>query len=245
MLRLLVSVEGQTEETFVSEVLRPHLRAFGYGSVNARLMGNPRLRIRRGGVRRWPGIFDELTTHLREDRSVVLGVMVDYYGMPASGNGGWPGRQQALVLPVHQRAHFVEEAISREVGDAMGPSFDRHRFIPGVVMHEYEGLLFSDCQGFARAMGRLDLAPSLQAIRDQFQTPEEINDSPVNAPSIRVHRIAPGYEKPLSGVRAARLIGLATIVRECPHFANWISRLENVGEPPTSPAAPLGLPRHR
>lgn len=50
-LRLLVHVEGQTEESFVNEILAPHLYGnFGYSSVSARLLGNARQRNRRGGI---------------------------------------------------------------------------------------------------------------------------------------------------------------------------------------------------
>ena len=42
MRRLLVHVEGQTEETFVNEVLREYLVNRGYHSVGARLLGNAR-----------------------------------------------------------------------------------------------------------------------------------------------------------------------------------------------------------
>jgi len=38
MTRLLVHVEGQTEETFVREILRPHLYLKGFNDVSARLM---------------------------------------------------------------------------------------------------------------------------------------------------------------------------------------------------------------
>ena len=44
MRRLLVHVEGPTEETFVNNVLGPHLGCRGYSSVAARLMGNARPR---------------------------------------------------------------------------------------------------------------------------------------------------------------------------------------------------------
>jgi hypothetical protein len=76
-------------------------------------------------------------------------------------------------------------------------------------MHEFEGLLFSDCAAFSRGIGRPDLAAGLQEIRDQFATPEEIDDSPVTAPSKRVEGLVPGYEKPLLGVLAILEIGLA------------------------------------
>ena len=44
MTRLLVHVEGETEERFVNEVLAPHLSARGFSKVSARLMGNVRQR---------------------------------------------------------------------------------------------------------------------------------------------------------------------------------------------------------
>jgi Domain of unknown function (DUF4276) len=229
MSRLLVIVEGQTEETFVREVLRPHLRQSGFVAVDARLMGNVRQRIRRGGVRRWPSIKKDLLSHLAQDRDAALGVMVDYYGMPESDDGGWPGRAEASALPAAKRGAAVEKAIIEEIMREMGNSFDPRRFIPCVVVHEFEGLLFSDCRAFAQSLGRPELAQRFQEIRNQFQTPEEINDSPTAAPSKRVEKLVAGYEKPLLGTLAALGIGLDTIVRECQHFGQWVRRLELFG----------------
>jgi len=229
MPRLLISVEGQTEETFVREVLRPHLQNFGFGAVDARLMGNVRQRSGRGGVRKWASIKAELLRHLSQDRSAVLGMMVDYYGMPRSGNGGWPGRAGASALPTQERGAAVERAIAEEISAAMGTSFDLSRFVPCVVVHEFEGLLFSDCAAFAHSLGRPDLESPLQEIRGQFTTPEEINDSPNTCPSSRVKALIPSYEKPLLGTLAALEIGLATIAHECQHFGRWVTRLEQVG----------------
>ena len=70
------------------------------------------------------------------------------------------------------------------------------------------------------------LAAQFQAIRDAFATPEEINDSPVTHPSKRVEALVPGYEKPLLGALAVLEIGLEAIRAECPHFREWLERLE-------------------
>jgi predicted ATP-dependent endonuclease of OLD family len=51
MARLLIHVEGETEETFVNELLADHLYNHGYEIVSARLLGNARLREKRGGIR--------------------------------------------------------------------------------------------------------------------------------------------------------------------------------------------------
>ena len=101
------------------------------------------------------------------------------------------------------------------------------RFVPFVLMHEFEGLLFSDCGAFNRSVLRPDLEPALHAIRNQFTTPEEINDSSETAPSRRVHDLIPGYQKPLFGTRAVLEIGLATIRAECPHFDSWLRTPES------------------
>jgi hypothetical protein len=123
----------------------------------------------------------------------------------------------------------VEEAIEEEIGAAMGSSFDRDRVVPCVMMHEFEGLLFSNCLAFAQAVGQSSLAPHLQVIRDQFPSPEEIADSPTTAPSKRIQGLMPHYDKPLFGSLGARAIGLAAITQECRHFASWIEQLEALG----------------
>lgn len=223
MPRLLVHVEGQTEETFVKEVLRPHLYSCGYESVSARIVGNAR---QRGGIRSWKSVRDGILNHLKEDIGAVITTMVDYYGLPQTSGKAWPGRAEAGTLAFEQRARSVEDALLTDVCREMGRNFDSSRFIPFVVMHEFEGLLFSNCSLFAKGIEKPDLAPKFQAIRDQFSNPEEINDSPITAPSKRVQELVPGYEKPLLGTLAILEIGLDKIRSECPHFRSWIERLE-------------------
>ena len=96
-------------------------------------------------------------------------------------------------------------------------------------MHEFEGLLFSDCAAFARGIGQPQIEIHLKAIRNQFATPEDIDDSPLTAPSKRVEAIISGYTKPLFGVLAALEIGLDKIREACPHFRAWLEKLEKSG----------------
>ncbi|MCF8130834.1 MAG: DUF4276 family protein [Deltaproteobacteria bacterium] len=227
MDRLLIHVEGQTEESFVNEILAPHLYKQGYARVGARLVGNARQRDRRGGIRAWVAVRNDIIRHLREDPGCLATTMVDYYGLPKTGTRAWPGRELAGKLPFDQKAATVEDALSEDICRELGQGFGRERFVPYVMMHEYEGLLFSDCERFSWGVGRPDLAAAFQAVRDQFSSPEEINDSPITAPSKRVEQLLPGYEKPLLGTLAVFEIGLDAIRRECPHFREWLKRLEN------------------
>ena len=191
MTRLLVHVEGETEETFVKELLGPHLLTQGYVRVDPRLMGNTRGRDRRGGIKPWPSARRDILNHLREDRTCVATTMVDYYGMPQAGAAAWPGRAVAPTRPSSGRAEGVEEALAAEVVQEMGPRFDARRFIP--------------------------------------ESPEEIDDSPHTAPSKRIERILPAYQKPLLGNLAALQIGLPAMRAACPGFRRWLERLERLG----------------
>jgi hypothetical protein len=223
MARLLIHVEGQTEETFVKEMLRDHLQRFGYSSVSARLVGNPRLRIRRGGIRSWQSVRRDILQHLKEDAGAIATTFVDYYALPHD----WPGRAEAPRMnSSSKKAEYVEKMLIADIGDEMGPSFNSNRFVPLVMMHEFEALLFSDPDRFAQGICRIDLADKFRTIRQAFESPEEINDSPETAPSKRIEKLLPSYEKPLLGPLAVMEIGLAAIRRECPHFNDWLNRLE-------------------
>ena len=170
-------------------------------------------------------IAHDIINHLKEDPGCVASTMVDYYGLPQTGAKAWPGREAAGRLPFEMKAVTVEGGLAADICGELGPSFDAHRFVPYVMMHEFEGLLFSDCRRFGHGIGRPELIAQLQEIRNDFKTPEEINDSPVTSPSKRVEKLVPGYEKPLLGTLAALEIGLDVIRSECPHFRGWLERL--------------------
>jgi hypothetical protein len=223
---MLILVEGETEETFVNEVLRSHLSTYGYESVSARIVGNARQRDRRGGIRPWNSARRDIIRHLQEDSHCLITTMVDYYGLPDDGLKAWPGRSEANNLPFIRKAKTVEIAVLDDIGSELGKSFVNSYFIPFVVMHEFEGILFSDCHCFGTAIGHPDLIPQLQEIRDQFDSPEEINDSPITAPSKRIEGLIANYQKPILGTLAALEIGLPRIRTECPHFREWIENLE-------------------
>ncbi len=216
MARLFIHVEGKTEETFVNEVLRPYLYNHGYISVSARKLGNARLRKDRGGICPWGQVKKEILNHLQEDSDCIATTMVDYYGLPR----GWPGRAEARRAPsAKEKAECVEQALLTDL------AFDSRRFVPFVTMHEFEGLLFSDCHAFGTGIGHADLIPSFQKIRDAFSTPEEINDSLDTAPSKRIEKLIANYRKTSSGNDAALAIGLGKIREECPHFRDWLTIL--------------------
>jgi uncharacterized protein DUF4276 len=223
MARLLIHVEGHTEKEFVDQILRDHLVAKGYHSVSARFVGNAR---QRGGIRNWPAARKGILNHLREDPGCIVATMVDYYALPQRETDGWPGRARAATRQnASDKGRCVQEAMKADLaGEFTGPS----RFVPFILMHEFEGLLFSDCERLSEAIGNPDLEAAFRRIRDQFPTPEDIDDAPRTAPSKRILDLAPRYQKPLLGVRALQATGLAAVRAACPHFDAWLRALEEV-----------------
>ena len=126
---------------------------------------------------------------------------------------------------VGERAATVQEAVLQQIMVSLS-NFNPKRFIPYVVMHEFEALLFSDPDRFAVGIGEPSLALGFRSIRSEFATPEHIDDSPVSHPSKRITEVLKGYRKPRMGLLAVQSIGLDTIRRECPLFDQWMTRLE-------------------
>ncbi len=75
---------------------------------------------------------------------------------------------------------------------------------------------------------------NLRGIREKFQTPEDINDNSLTAPSKRIRQLIPRYNKKVHGPLIAAAAGLDAIRTECPLFDRWVMRLESLGNPPES-----------
>lgn len=228
MARLFVVTEGPTEEQFVSEVLAQHLIRLGFHSVQGVILGNAKRKRSQGGILSWGKAKNDILLRLKQDQTCFVTTMVDYYGLPARREVAWPGRAEAAQQPLLDRGSFVENAILTDLSEAMGNNFNPARFIPFILMHEFEAILFSDCEAFGRATGKVQVASAMQRIVDQFSSPEEINDSPESAPSKRILNLWPQYDKPTAGSVTSLEIGLPRIREACPHFNRWLTRLESL-----------------
>lgn len=114
----------------------------------------------------------------------------------------------------------------------MKRSFDHTRVFPYVQKYEFEGLLFSNVEAFEGVSGATtDGLAQLRNVRSGFPTPEDINDNQETAPSKRITKALPQYNKRIHGSRVASDIGLETIRAECPRFHLWMTRLEALNLP--------------
>ena len=129
--------------------------------------------------------------------------MVDFYGLPQSGASAWPGRHASATSGYAAKASTVENALLEDVTQHMGESFNRERFVPYVMMHEYEAMLFSDCRAFGRGIGTPALFPaSSRPSGMPFEARKRSTTRP-KRPQRRSKRLVPAYSKLLWGHLAA------------------------------------------
>lgn len=219
-VRVNFIVEGQTEETFVRDVLGEPLANLGvYVAARCVETGRKRGQIFRGGMTGYARTKRDIQRWLLEERSAYLTTMFDLYRLPAD----FPARSQSP-------AHINPYDKVRNLEIAFAQDIQNERFIPYIQLYEFEGLLFSDVQAVDAILkilhgGRSQLK-ALEQVRSQFKTPEEINDGDTTAPSKRLKSLYPGYDKPAFGPRIAQRIGLGTLRQECPHLHEWMLKLE-------------------
>lgn len=218
MNRVIAVVEGYAEQVFIRDVLAPWLGGHGVG-LSARLVGKPG---HKGGVGQYSRTQRDVLALLKQESATFVTTMFDFYGMPDS----WPGRKKAAKAAHARKALTVEQAILDDIAATLGGRFDKRRFLPYIQVHEFEALLFSSPQVIAEVVADPDIEEELRKIRSEFKTPEEIDDSPDTAPSKRIEKLCPRFQKPLHGVIAAQRIGIETIRQECPHFHEWLTALE-------------------
>ena len=220
MIRVHIICEGQTEESFIKELLAKQFESrelYFYPT----LIGT---QFHKGGNIKADRLLYALKARLLGDVGSYTSTFFDYYGLPRD----FPGRRDAeKQSKIADKAACIQNELVSYLEKQLGHDITQ-RFIPYVQMHEFEGLLFSDPTNFAEGLYKPDLASKFESIRKQFPTPEDINDNYETAPSKRIMELYPSYQKPLGGLQAACKVSIDTIRRECRLFNQWLVRLESL-----------------
>jgi hypothetical protein len=220
MVRVNIICEGQTEETFIKEVLYNFFLTKSI-YLNPRLIGRPG---HKGGNLTFERLSKDIKL-LLDDKTAYCTTLFDFYGLPSD----FPGKTQAQAMNNSKdKATCIMKALVKALSETTIKPESLHRFIPYIQMYEFEGLLFSDCSGLACAISQPQMRRQLQNIRDKFSSPEDINDSYITAPSKRLHNLYPGYDKPIHGSLACLEIGIDTIREECKLFDRWLAQIERL-----------------
>lgn len=213
MNRLYLLVEGQTEEAFVKELLVPHYARQGLYLIPIIVSTSPGYK---GGVVSYAKVKPQIEKLCKQDAGAHVSTLFDLYALP----NDFPGKSSPdypAMASGRQKAEFLEAALAQDIG--------LRNFIPNLVVHEFEALLFVRVEAFADWVDDdRELQPLLAA--SAATAPEDINDSPQTAPSKRILAAMPGYQKTLHGPLIACDIGLDAMRAACPHFDQWLRRVE-------------------
>lgn len=208
--RLYIVVEGQTEEEFVKDLMSPYFQEIGIYVFPVIIHTS---KGHKGGFVNYEHLKNDLSKLLKsQGQDVVVTMFVDFFRCPEL-----PEKNIWSIIPNHlTRVIAMEDAIKRDISD--------WRFVPYIQLHEFEALLFSADCGFKKYF---DIKESLelQGISDAYENPEDINSSPEGAPSKRILRIVPDYDKVMYGNIIALEIGINAILEKCPRFKAWVELL--------------------
>jgi hypothetical protein len=215
MTRVCIVCEGQTEVHFIKTCVAPHLVGHGIDAYPILLQAPS------GGDRGGNVTVERVAKLIRHQygRCNRITTLVDFYGFRDRN-----GRSRAQL----------ETAILEEVRGYFPLGFDDRFVMPYVQMHEFEGLLFSDIEQFQSVLDGWSVERRLQLdeIRRNFDSPEDINNSPETAPSKRLSAVFQGeYRKTIHGPLIAEAIGMDQIRAQCAQFNDWIGRIQTWGTP--------------
>ena len=219
-VRLYITVEGQAEKEFADRALKPHLAGYSV-DVRPRVVLTDRKLGKRGGILDFARIRGDIGRLMKQDRhgDARFTTMVDLYALPSEFPGWAEARKR--VQPV-ERVTVLEKALETE--------FAEPRFIPFIQLHEFEALLYCDLGELQRRIAGSE--PGIRSLSTEVahMDPEEINEGSTTAPSKRIIRHVPVYErsKVRVGAPAATAIGLTKLRAVCPHFGAWLTKLEGL-----------------
>ena len=220
MKKILILSEGPAEESFIRDVLHPHLSlksvfVIPVIAATKRVKAGPNFK---GGITSYGKFRKELKRLLQDTSAACITTMIDYYGLPAD----FPGRAGQSIVSCFEKVRHLERELAQDV--------NHHKFLPYLSLHEFEALLFTSPEDIAGVAPEMDVDNELLSIKRSFASPEEINDDPLTHPAARISRLIPAFRKLPHGPMIACRIGLERIRKECRHFDAWLTKLEEFGD---------------
>jgi hypothetical protein len=219
-MQVLVLVEGQCEEAFVKQVLRPRFDPRGL-YFRPTIIETKKI-LSGGGFRGGVASFAQFRRHLvrllssaADERRFTVTTMLDYYQLPSD----FPGMDSRPAGDARARVSHVEKAIHQFFGAP-------ENFVPYLSLHEFEALLFTSDEAVPAVMQERGKSNALREIVTECGEPELINERPGCGPSVRLREIFPTYQKLLHGSLAVRRIDLDEMRAACGHFDLWLRTLE-------------------
>ena len=215
--RILVLVEGQTEENFVKRILSSYFFAKNIYLKPTIITTKRVLRgiDHKGGVNSYKQVRNDLFPLLNDSSADIITTMIDYYALPSD----FPGYNNRPNSSCYKRVEFMENEFSKNI--------DNHKFVAYMQLHEFESLVFANYKKLADVF--IDKSSKLRKVEEiynSYNSPEEINENPESAPSKRLKNIFSNYQKVLYSQLVLENSNIDEIRNSCPRFNSWLRNLE-------------------
>lgn len=209
MTNLYVYCEGQTEKTFVDDLLSPFLADKGIYAIPI-ICGDGRSG-KKGGIWNYQQVIRELTVLCHEHPNEFVTTMIDY------------SPPHKLELD-YKTEGTVDEQI-RSMETAIESSIKANNLIMNFMLHEFEAIFYSSPDAFIEFGS--SIPAKVQRIADKSGGPEMINTSADTLPSKRLDSIIPGYTetKTFYTKKLLENMTLDGICSKCDHFREWLKRV--------------------
>jgi hypothetical protein len=210
MIRVAISVEGQTEDEFCKQILASHFLQKGIQLIPI-IVTTKREKCgvkHKGGCINLDRIKSEITKLLSSFDYVTT--FYDLYGFDGVG----------IIT-------------ADELEQKMSELFSNRKFIPYIQKYEFETLLFSEPsyyeEYFSNQQAQLDIETIINIFNGNI---EEINNSKETAPSKRMIKFFDNYDesfdKVFHGYSIIEEIGLQKVLEKAPRFRAWIEKIESL-----------------
>lgn len=212
MIRIAISVEGQSEEAFVKSLLIPFFRKCNIEltPIIVTTSKDSCGRKHKGGCININRIKNEIKKLLPTFDYVTT--FYDFYG--------FKNRNTNNVDELEKKLYEL---------------FNNHKFIPYIQKYEFETLLFCKPEYFNEYFLDDTITKEMRKIINEFNNDiEDINDSPATAPSKRIKNlfemINEKYDKVFYGEAILSDIGLEVIKQKAKRFNTWIEKIKSLGD---------------
>ena len=221
MKKIHVICEGQTEANFVNKVLNVHFCTLGkyLNPVIVVIKADSRKgKLFKGGMQNFSTAENTMKKYfpLLSKTDTFVTTMFDFYALPSDA----PGYEKIEKLAdAYDKISCLETALYEK--------YPNSKFIPYFQLHEFEALVFSNLDKLGELYFESDIS-ELHDCLSKIPNPELINNGRETAPSKRILKCIPYYDKVTLGVQVLEETDFKQIRKKCHHFDEWISKLEQL-----------------
>jgi len=212
MVRVAISVEGQTEDEFCKQILAPYFLQKNIQLIPI-IVTTKREKCgvkHKGGCINLDRVKNEVSKLLSSFDHVTT--FYDLYGFDG-----------------------VENISADELEEKMAQLLNNRKFIPYIQKYEFETLLFSEPSYYEELFSNPQAEVDMEMIIDTFSgNIEDINNSKETAPSKRMIEFFDNYDekfdKIFHGYSIIEEIGLEKVFEKAPRFRAWMEKIEGLSK---------------